>query len=100
MEETISRAIKSQKRLEIFYRGTKRVIEPHAFGLDKNDGLKLRAYQIDGHSESGNPEGWKLFKCEEIKDITELTDDFQVRPGYNYSGDRAIPNMICKIIKT
>lgn len=99
MEETISKAIKSQKRLEIFYRGTKRIIEPHTFGLDKNDGIKLRAYQIGGFSESGNSEGWKLFKGEEITNITELSDYFQVRPGYNYSGDSAIPNIICKIIK-
>lgn len=60
MNKIICEAIKSKKRLKIVYDETKRIIEPHTFGLDKNGNEKLRASQFSGYSESGNPH-LKLF---------------------------------------
>ena len=96
MDKKICFAIKNKLRLKIKYNGTERIIEPHAFGLDKR-GEKLRAFQVSGFSVSGKPSGWKLFKCEDINSIVELTEYFEVRPGYNHSGDRQIPNILCMI---
>ena len=96
MKKTICFAIKNKQRLKIKYRGTERIIEPHAYGLDKR-GEKLRAFQVSGDSVSGNPSGWKLFKCEDINSIIELNESFQVRPDYNSNGDRQIPNILCMI---
>lgn len=97
MEKIISNAIKNQILLKINYKGTTRIIEPHAFGLDKKGVLKLRAYQIEGDSKSKNPKAWKLFKVDNIQKISELNENFQVRPDYNHSGDSAIPKIITKI---
>lgn len=96
MRKKICLAIKNKQKLKIKYRGTERIIEPHAFGLDKR-GEKLRAFQVSGFSESGNSSGWKLFKCEDINSMVELSDSFKVRPGYNHNGDRQIPKIICMI---
>lgn len=97
MDKKICFAIKNMKKLKIEYKGTERIIEPHAYGLDKKKCEKLRAFQVSGFSKSSKPSGWKLFKCEDITSIIPLTDSFSVRPGYNYSGDNQISNIKCKI---
>jgi len=97
MDKTICNAIKSKFRLKISYKDKIRIIEPHAFGKDKNGILKLRAYQIEGYSESKEPESWKLFFVDNILKISELNENFEVRTGYNKSGDSQIPKIICKI---
>jgi len=96
LRKKICLAIKNKKILKIKYKGTKRIIELHAYGKDKR-GEKLRAYQVSGFSESGKSSGWKLFKCEDITSMIELSDSFKIRPNYNHSGDRQIPNIICMI---
>ncbi len=97
MNKKICFAIRNKNRLKIDYKGTKRIIEPHAYGLDRNNNEKLRAFQVSGFSESGHSNGWKLFNCENINNIIELSESFEVRPKYSYSGDSQIPNIICMI---
>jgi len=95
--DQICTAIKTRKRLEINYKDTgKRIIESHIFGRDKTGELKLRAYQIEGYSESGEPEGWKLFIADYIDQILELDENFQIRPDYNPI-DPVIGNVSCDI---
>lgn len=98
MENKICKAIKHMNRVEIEYNnGTKRIIEPYAYGLDKYGKEKLRAFQISGPSESGNSYTWKLFNCSKINSFNELDDSFQIRPEYNPNGDAHIPNIRCMI---
>lgn len=97
MEEIIGSAIKNMNRLKIKYNGKIRIIEPHAYGLDKNKKAKLRAYQISGFSKRGESKAWKLFICENIDYILELDESFEVRPGYNPKGDSQIPKIKYKL---
>lgn len=97
MKKKICLAIKTMNRLKIKYNGKERVIEPHAYGLDKNNNEKLRAYQLSGFSKRGKPSDWKLFTCDKIDNIIELNEPFQERPGYNPKGDPQIPQIICMI---
>ncbi|MCS3921966.1 hypothetical protein M2325_000651 [Methanococcus voltae PS] len=98
MENKIIRAIGYKKRLNITYNnGGIRVIEPHAYGTDLNGVKKLRAYQNGGYSESGEPYGWKLFIVRNLNSVRPLDENFNVRSGYNFSGDKHIPNIIRKI---
>jgi predicted DNA-binding transcriptional regulator YafY len=98
MADIIEIAINQKRRLMFFYNNGIRVVEPHAYGYDKNGNRKLRAYQVSGYSESGQEQGWKLFNVNEIQTV-QILEEFFIMPreGYNYVGDRAISNMICKI---
>jgi|Deesub1362A_J573_1020465.scaffolds.fasta_scaffold16425_1 hypothetical protein len=99
MDNLICRAINEKIRAEIVYKCGRRIIEPHASGYDRKGNRKLRAYQVSGYSEGGNPDGWKLFNVDDIEEFYLLKNDYFYNPreGYNPLGDRAIPNIICKI---
>jgi predicted DNA-binding transcriptional regulator YafY len=99
MEDKICKAIKKMKRVKIKYRQKgKRIIEPHAFGYDRKNQQKLRAFQVSGYSHSGNPTGWKLFIVNHISEFEILNEHFSTpREGYNPSGDKMIPHIICKL---
>ncbi len=92
----ICQSIKTKKRLLINYKNTgKRIIEPHIFGRDEKGEMKLRAYQREGYSESGEPEGWKLFIVDYINQMSELKENFLVRPDYNPE-DPTITDVSCE----
>ncbi len=96
--DIICQAIKQRKLLKFIYDGGERVVEPYAYGYNNRNSLKLRAYQVEGYSSSGKPEGWKLFSVEKIKNIEILDEEFStIRPEYNPRGDKHIPYIICKV---
>lgn len=97
MTDLICEAIRQRKIISFYYEGGKRIVEPYTFGYDRKDKPKLRAYQIKGYSSSGKPEGWKLFEVDKVSDIHILNETFTVRPEYNWSGDKHIPDIICKV---
>ncbi len=98
-DELICRAIDEMRRMRMVYRGGgERIIEPHAFGYDRKEEKKLRAYQVSGHSESGENEGWKTFIVSLITDLELGEDNFEgPRGGYNPQGDEMIPHIICML---
>lgn len=65
-KSAICEAIQSRKVLRFYYDGGFRHVEPFCYGLGTSDNELLRAYQIDGASESNEFRGWKLFKVDEI----------------------------------
>ena len=80
---TISSAIHDRHLLSFTYDGFPRVVEPHCCGTDKKGHPALRAYQVQGGSESGEYVGWKLFHIREIRQLTILPGKFPVpRPDY------------------
>jgi hypothetical protein len=77
-------AITHRQVLSILYGGGWRLIEPHTFGRLQNGKEMLRAYQIGGFSESGEPVGWKLFDVRKIISCKLSGGGFSSpRPGYN-----------------
>lgn len=98
MEDLLSHAISNKIEIGFFYHNEHRIVEPHAFGYDKNGRLKLRGYQISGGSESGDSRGWKLFAVEDILSLQLLPATFgNPRSGYNPSSDAQILQIINKL---
>ncbi len=98
IDDCICKSIKDLRKLEIHYKNDlKRIIEPHAYGYDKNNNKLLSAYQTLGFSTTGNIPNWRLFKIEHIKYITELNEHFQPIPDYNPLGYDYMKIIVCQI---
>lgn len=82
MNSIISQAIQQRKVLELRYHGYSRMVEPHAYGRDKDGDEILRCYQVSGGSESGERIGWKLLKVREVFSLHLTSDNFSVRSEY------------------
>ncbi len=82
MNPLITQAIMEKIVLELRYHGYSRVVEPHAYGRDKNGDEILRCFQTSGGSESGERAGWKLLKVREVFSLHLIKDSFVVRPEY------------------
>ncbi|SDR51245.1 hypothetical protein SAMN05443245_6873 [Paraburkholderia fungorum] len=96
MNPTICSAIKDRQLLELRYHGFSRVVEPYAYGRDKNGDAILRCFQISGGSESGQTTGWKILKVAAVFAINEQQATFTPRTEYR-RGDKAIAFMFCQL---
>lgn len=65
-----------------------RIVEPYCLGQTLAGNIGLRAFQIDGHSNS-NSNQWKMFDLAKAKDIKILAKHFNphARDEYNI-GDK------------
>ena len=84
MNRSIQTAINERRLIRLDYEPGERLIEPHAYG-SSNDGNELiRAFQVEGASESGEHHQWKLFRVDRIKSMEVLDEKFPgPRPEYN-----------------
>lgn len=96
VNQLIFEAIRSKTVLELRYHGYSRLVEPHAYGLDKHDEPILRAYQVSGGSESGERSGWKLLKVDEIRSLHATGTRFVPRPDYRLN-DEAMSLIFCQL---
>ena len=84
MNQSICDAIANLAVIEFNYRGLSRVVEPFCHGVSRAGNEVLRAYQIGGDSESGNPVGWKLYEVSQMSGLRRTGATFRPsRPGYN-----------------
>ena len=97
MDSTICSAIDSRSVISFYYNGGIRVAEPFCHGSGKQGQDLLRAYQIDGYSESGNSVGWKLFRVDQMADVEKIDKQFSgSRPLYDPS-DSAMRVIHCAV---
>lgn len=96
MNQDICRAIEKHNFLELRYSGYSRIVEPHAYGRNKNGEEVLRCYQVSGGSESGEKEGWKLLKVVEVYSLSVDTHIFATRGNYRQN-DSAMEIIFCQI---
>ena len=82
MNTSVMQAIKQRKVLELRYHGYSRIVEPHAYGRDKDGDEILRCYQTSGGSESGERAGWKLLKVREVFSLHLINNMFTARLEY------------------
>jgi len=95
VNQTICRAIRERKVISFFYGGGNRLVEPHYYSESRDRNELLRAYQIGGHSESGQPQGWKLFRINELSSLSITEKTFPgPRPQYN-PNDKAMATVYC-----
>ena len=94
---TICRAIAEKKYIQFQYDGGRRVVEPHCYGISTAENHVLRAYQVSGYSQSGNPKGWKLFDIAKASQIEILPESFEgPRRGYDRFDD-AMSQIFCRL---
>jgi hypothetical protein len=82
MNTSVVQAIQQRKVLEFRYHGYSRIVEPHAYGRDKDGDEILRCYQTSGGSKSGERAGWKLLKVREVFSLHLTNNTFVARPEY------------------
>lgn len=70
MNSLLCKAIQEKHVVNFYYDGGYRSAEPHCYGVSKDGNEILRAYQTGGHSESNNAVGWKLFRLDELSDLS------------------------------
>lgn len=99
----IEQAIEKKQRVRIFYRGDEesvagyRNIEPYVLGLSSADNLIVRAWQINGVTDTDSP-GWKTFRVDKINEwrpypsffYQPISDRDSSAPDYNRTGDRSM----------
>src|SRR3979490_801243 len=94
MDSSICSAIRNRKVLRLVYDWGNRVVEPHCYGVNDKGHELLRCYQTSGESKSNEPRGWKIFRVDEINQLTALDQSFAApRQGYN-RGDIAMTREI------
>jgi hypothetical protein len=86
MNSGICEAVRLRKLLEFDYRGTRRVVEPHAHGVSPDRLEVLVGFQRSGESSAGNPTGWKAFHAEDLCRLRILEESFEMRDGYRPGG--------------
>ena len=93
----ICNAIRNKEIIQFYYDGGIRIVEPFCYGKNHKGNMVLSGFQVDGYSSSGKAEGWKLFKIEEMKDISLTGKKFElIRPFYN-PNDTRMSIIICKV---
>jgi hypothetical protein len=95
--QTACDALRTGKCLELRYDGYTRVVEVHAVGFSKESNVVMRVWQVRGGSVSGERQGWKLLRLDEIR-VVAITSEASAapRPGYR-QGDRNMLSVICQI---
>lgn len=96
MNQVITDAVNARKCLELRYHGYSRIVEPHAYGRDKDGDEVLRCYQTSGGSLSGERAGWKLLKVREVFSLHLLKEVFLIRKEYK-KDDKAMERIFAQL---
>ncbi len=97
MNPAICDAIRRKRLLSFWYRSGYCTVEPHTHGESSDGQELLRAFQFMGSSESEEPTGWKLFRVNEIRNLTLLEANFLgPRRGYD-PNDIAMELIYCQL---
>ena len=89
-------AIARRSVLRFVYDGRgQRTVEPYLHGFTTAGSEVICGFQIAGHSESGNPSGWKMFDVSRISMLEEEERTFlEPRTGYK-AGGKGIVRIHC-----
>lgn len=97
MNTRLCDAIRDCQIIEFQYSGGYRLAEPHCYGVSHENYELLRVYQIGGHSQSGQPVGWKLLRLDQLSHLSLTNTTFTVpRPDYNPE-DKAMASIHCQL---
>jgi len=97
MNARICNAIRDRKVIRFYYNGGFRTVEPFCHGISTAGHDILRGWQTGGYSESGESQGWKLFRVDDMSSLTITDEVFEGRrPRYNPS-DSAMTTIYCNV---
>jgi predicted DNA-binding transcriptional regulator YafY len=92
---TVCQAIRERRVVSFHYDGGQRLVEPFCHGISTAGHEVLRGYQTGGYSSSGRLPAWRLFRLDEVSELTITSSIFDgTRPGYN-SRDSAMTQVFC-----
>lgn len=95
--DTVVNAIAKRHNLRLTYHGFHRIVEPHAYGLNKDHRPLLRCWQTSGGSDSGEHQGWKLLFLDEVHQLVDTEEKFATpRIGYR-PGDTALTTIYAQL---
>jgi hypothetical protein len=97
MNTTIIQAIQQKQILELRYHGYSRLVEPHAYGIDKHGKEKLRCYQIAGGSVSNDPVDWKLLNVADAHSVHLTGRQFSSARHDYKRGDKAMQRIYAEL---
>jgi len=90
-------ALRNGKRLELRYDGYSRIVEVHAVGITQDGNDVMRVWQVRGGSNSGERQGWKLFRLDEAFSA-HMIDEESEAPRRGYArGDKVMSIISCQI---
>ena len=97
MHALVCRAIRERRIVRFHYDEGIREVEPHCHGCSKDGHDLLRGYQVRGHSRSGHPVGWKMFRLDEVSVLVVTEHAFNgPRAGYD-PADNKIATVYCSL---
>jgi len=88
--------ISSRTVISFEYNGGRRTVEPYCLGINHKGNTVLRAYQLEGYSETNTPTGWKMFLVPSINLIEFSFQSFQIRSQYN-PNDKAMVEILERV---
>jgi hypothetical protein len=84
MNLRICHAIAERRLIMFAYKGTMRVAEPHLYGETTAGNEAVSAWMSEGWSRSDPDGGWRMFRIDELVDLSILPERFDApRPGFN-----------------
>jgi hypothetical protein len=96
MNEAICLAIRERRLIRFPYGGGERLVEPHCHGTSAAGQEMLLAYQREGHSSSGEREGWKMFAVARMGPIVDGGQQF-AGPRPRFDPTRTLTHVHCSV---
>lgn len=97
MSSSLCRAIRERRVVRFNYDGFTRVVEPYCYGVSTAGNDVVRGFQIGGHSKSGRPLGWRLFRVDEISGFTVLDSEFTGARTFYNRYDHDMESIYCRV---
>lgn len=92
------KALATGLAMEVEYNGAPRLVEVHAVGVSTAGKPCMRVYQLQGASDSGEEQGWKLMSLGKVFEMPKLTDIHSLAPREGYrKGDLGMSQIFTEI---
>ena len=98
MNPLLCSAIRYRRIVTFYYDGGRRTVEPYCHGASEAGHELLRGYPTAGYSRSGAPQGWKMFRLDELSGLA-LTDKVFAtnRLEYDPCREEKMTTIYCRI---
>lgn len=81
------------------YGNSDRIVAPFVVGVSSEGNPLLRGYQLEGNSQSGKGEGWRVFKIRDIENLESFQEFFDAK-DFDFEGYYPWIYKVFKLIET